>query len=66
MSRCGAATLALAPQFTSRPAPPPPAVPVPPHRAREELRQIFKKVVTMRRESGTREEDVLQQFIDAK
>ena len=56
----------LSPPTHVPPCSTPPAVPVPPHRAREELRQIFKKVVTMRRESGTREEDVLQQFIDAK
>jgi len=35
-------------------------------RAREEMRAIFQKVVTARRASGRREEDVLQQFIDAK
>jgi hypothetical protein len=35
-------------------------------RAREELRNIFAKVIRERRASGVKEEDVLQQFIDAK
>mmetsp|Transcript_6366 Transcript_6366/g.14126 ORF Transcript_6366/g.14126 Transcript_6366/m.14126 type:complete len:494 (+) Transcript_6366:74-1555(+) len=47
-----------------------PYLPIPAHfqrdKAREQLRQIFGKVIRARRESGTREEDVLQQFIDAR
>ncbi len=37
-----------------------------PCRCRKELSVIFAKVIRGRRESGTREEDVLQQFIDAR
>ncbi|KAG1666372.1 hypothetical protein FOA52_007910 [Chlamydomonas sp. UWO 241] len=47
-----------------------PYLPIPVHntrdRAREEMRRIFQKVVTARRASGVKEEDVLQQFIDAR
>ncbi len=38
----------------------------PRRRAREELREIFARVIRGRRATGRREEDVLQQFIDAK
>jgi hypothetical protein len=35
-------------------------------RARKELRSIFSKIVQARRASGVKEEDVLQQFVDAR
>lgn len=41
-------------------------LPLPLRRARDRLREIFGKIVRNRRESGHREEDVLQQFVDAK
>lgn len=37
-----------------------------PCRCRKELSVIFSKIIRARRESGAREEDVLQQFIDAR
>ncbi|GLI64117.1 hypothetical protein VaNZ11_007292 [Volvox africanus] len=47
-----------------------PYLPIPVHRKRDrcrkELSNIFGKVIRHRRESGHREEDVLQQFIDAR
>lgn len=47
-----------------------PYLPIPAHakrdRARKELSEIFAKIIRARRASGNREEDVLQQFIDAK
>ncbi len=35
-------------------------------RARVALREIFGKIIKTRREQNIREEDVLQQFIDAR
>ncbi|KAL6745660.1 sterol 14 desaturase [Haematococcus lacustris] len=47
-----------------------PYLPIPAHfardKARKQLRDIFGKVIQARRASGRREEDVLQQFIDAR
>ena len=47
-----------------------PYLPIPAHRkrdkARAELSAIFGTVIRARRASGRREEDVLQQFIDAR
>nr|QKY15112.1 sterol 14 desaturase (STE14) [Polytomella parva] len=47
-----------------------PYLPIPPHqkrdRARKELSSVFSKIIRARRASGAREEDVLQQFIDAR
>ncbi|KAG2500972.1 hypothetical protein HYH03_000794 [Edaphochlamys debaryana] len=47
-----------------------PYAPIPVHfkrdRCRKQLSEIFAKIIRNRRDSGRREEDVLQQFIDAK
>lgn len=47
-----------------------PYLPIPAHakrdRARKELSSIFAKIIRARRANGNREDDVLQQFIDAK
>ncbi|PNW86578.1 hypothetical protein CHLRE_02g092350v5 [Chlamydomonas reinhardtii] len=47
-----------------------PYAPIPVHfkrdRCRKDLAAIFAKIIRARRESGRREEDVLQQFIDAR
>jgi len=45
-------------------ASPPPAAPT--CRANKKLREIFGNIIRARRASGQREEDCLQQFIDAK
>lgn len=47
-----------------------PYLPIPAHkkrdRARAELAIIFSKIIRARRASGVKEQDVLQQFIDAR
>jgi len=47
-----------------------PYLPIPAHfardRAREEMCELFKKVINKRRQEGSKEKDVLQVFIDSK